>query len=131
MKHTFVSILLGTLLLTPLAVSAATVDDIQLQLMQLLGRLAAQKAQAADSSLACALVATKTSVAPGEQFALIWNTVGANEPSNGDSVAQWARGGVTTLALDKVGTYKYEFNFYGSGEAKTTCSTVISVRAAR
>jgi hypothetical protein len=130
MRHTLISGLLGLTLLAPAAASAATVEDIQLQLMQVLGRLAAQKAQMSGDALACALVATKSSVAINEGFALIWNTVGANEPSSGDSASQWARAGITSLAPNKPGLYKYELVFYGSGGAKTTCRTFVSVRAA-
>lgn len=128
MRSTFLSAVLGAILLSPIAASAARIDDLQLELMQLLGRFAAQKAQVSDISLACALVATKSSVATREPFALIWNTVGAEEPSNGDTASRLAPAGITTLVLDKPGSYKYELEFYGNGGVKTKCSTKVTVR---
>ncbi|MFA7309724.1 MAG: hypothetical protein WC050_02360, partial [Candidatus Paceibacterota bacterium] len=62
MRSTFLSAVLGAILLSPITASAARIDDLQLELMQLLGRFAAQKAQISDVPLACALVATKPSV---------------------------------------------------------------------
>ena len=132
MTHRIAAAAVGiTLLLAPVVASAATVADMQTQLMYVLGQIAALKAQQSGSPVACAIIASTPSVTAGEPFALIWNSFGAKDPSNDDKVSQWARGGVSTLTVGKPGNYKYEFTFYGVAGGEAKCTAFISVLAAR
>mgnify|MGYP001566347268 FL=1 len=127
-QHPLIATFLGVaLMLAPLIASAATVADIETQLMHVLGQIAALEAQASGNSVACALVASRSSVAVGEPFALIWNSFGAKDPADGGAVSQWARGGISTVTLDKPGNYKYKFTFNGVSGGQTECSTTISI----
>lgn len=121
----------GVFVLMPFAASAASVADIEMQLMHVLGQIAALQAEKSGSTVACALVASRTSVATGEPFALIWNSFGAKDPVDGGGVSQWARGGISTVMLDKPGTFKYKFTFNGVSGGTAECSTQISIRATR
>lgn len=118
-------------MLAPFAASAASVADIETQLMHVLGQIAALQAQASGNPVACELVTSKSSVAVGEPFALIWNSFGAKEPSNTDTASQWARGGISTVTLSRPGNYKYTFTFNGVSGGQTECSTLISIHAAQ
>mgnify|MGYP001558927708 FL=1 len=95
--------------------------------MHVLGRIAALQAEKSGSAVACALVASKSSAAVGEPFSLIWNSYGAKDPADGGAVSQWARGGISTVTLDKPGNYKYKFTFNGVSGGQTECSTTISI----
>jgi hypothetical protein len=117
------------LLSTPMFVSASAVDDIQSRIMHTLGAIAALQAQASSAPVTCALVASKSTVAAGEPFALIWNTFGAAEPANDSIMSQWARGGISTIRIDNPGTYRYELTFNGATGGEATCTTSITVRA--
>ena len=117
--------------LTPFAASAASVTDIETQLMHVLGQIAALKAQQSGRVVVCELIATKASATVGEPFTLIWNSFGAKDPAEGGVVSQWARGGISTVTLNKPGNYKYTFTFNGVLGGQTECSTTISIRAAR
>jgi hypothetical protein len=119
------------LALVPFAVSAASVADIETQVMQVLGQVAALEAQASGNSVACVVVTSAPSVSVGQPFAIIWNTFGAKDPSNADAVSQFARGGISTVTLDKPGTYKYDFVFYGASGGQAKCTALISVKAAQ
>jgi len=116
--------------LMPFAASAASVADIETRLMQVLGQIAALQAQASGNAVACALVASRSSVAAGEPFALIWNSFGAKDPADGGEASEWSRGGISTVTLDKPGNYKYTFTFNGVLGGQTECSTTISIRTA-
>ncbi len=109
--------------LAPFAASAVSVADIETQLMHVLGQIAALQAEKSGSTVACALVASRPSVAAGEPFALIWNSFGAKDPAEGGAESQWERGGVSTVMLDKPGNYKYTFTFNGVSGGQTECST--------
>ena len=125
-----ISLPIGLLLLVaPFFASAATESDIQTQIMFTLGRIAALKAQSSNLPVACAVVASKSSVAVGESFALIWNSFGAKDPLAGGTMSQWARGGISTVHLDAPGTYEYKFVFNGVSGSETTCTARISVRS--
>lgn len=113
----------------PLAASAATLADIETQLMYTLGTVAVLKAEASGSTVACALIASKSSVTVGESFELIWNSFGAKDPTDGDAASQWARGGISTIIVDKPGTHKYEFVFHGVDGSQAKCTTIIVVRS--
>lgn len=114
----------------PLAATASTLNDIELQVMYMLGQIAALKAERSGSSVACALVASTPSAAVHEPFELIWNSFGAQDPADGGPVNQWARGGISTVILDKPGLYRYDFVFYGMSGGRTTCTATIPIRAA-
>lgn len=132
MKHHIIAFAVGAVsVLTPLAASAVSVADIETQLMHVLGQIAALQAEKSGKTVACALVASRSSVAAGEPFALIWNSFGAKDPADGGELSQWARGGISTLRLDKPGNYKYAFTFNGVSGGQTECSTAISIRAAQ
>lgn len=115
------------LMFVPVAVSAASVADIETQLMYVLGQIAALQAQASGNPVACALIASRPSVAVGEPFALIWNSFGAKDPVDGGEVSQWSRGGISTVMMDRPGNYKYKFTFNGVSGGQTECSTTISI----
>jgi hypothetical protein len=70
MKRTFV-VLAFVLLTVPSTISAATVQDLQTQVMYVLGQMAQLQARAAGTQLACMLIATKSAIHAGEQFDLI------------------------------------------------------------
>ena len=132
MTHKIIALYVGVVFtLAPLAASAASVADIETQLMHVLGQIAALKAQASGDTVACALVASKSSAVVGESFSLIWNSFGAKDPSNTDAVSQWARGGISTVSLDKPGNFKYTFTFNGVLGGQAECTALIFIRAAR
>src|SRR3989344_461441 len=112
MKHQTVAFAMGAVFtLTPFAPSAASVADIETQLMHVLGQIAALKAQQSGRVVVCDLIATKASATVGEPFTLIWNSFGAKDPAEGGVVSQWARGGISSVTLNKPGNYKNTFPF--------------------
>src|SRR3989338_515702 len=132
MKHRAVAFATGAVFtLMPFAASAVSVADMETQLMHILGQIAALQAEKSGSAVACALVASKSSVAVGEPFSLIWNSFGAKDPADGGELSQWARGGISTLRLDKPGNNKYTFTFNGVSGGRTDGSTTVSIHAAR
>jgi hypothetical protein len=127
MKRLFATLSLIALF-APVAASAATVADIETQIRFLLGQVAFLESQASGAPVTCALVASRTSVKVGESFELIWNTYGAQAPSN-DGPSQFAQSGIETITIDTAGVFKYDMTFYGENNAQTTCTAKLQVTA--
>lgn len=100
------------------------------ELLHLLAQIAFLKAEQSGSAIGCALVAGKQAVALGETFVLAWSSYGANDVGQGQG-SEWARNGITTLKLEKPGTYRYEFVFYNAVREKATCRAEVRVVAGR
>ena len=115
-------------IVVPLVASATTVGDIETEVMYMLGQIAVLKAEQDRSPVACALVASTTSVAAHAPFELIWNSFGAKDPANTDTVSQWAQSGISTVILDTPGIYEYKFVFYGVSGGSATCMMRITIR---
>lgn len=112
-----------TLAAVPLFASAGTLEDLELQIRSLLTTVAVLQAAESGASSACAVVASKTSVAVNEPFLLMWGSYGGTDPS----ANHWPPTGVFTIKLDKPVKKKYTLDFYGSDGATSSCSVVVSV----
>lgn len=132
MSTKFAASVLGIVLMTAPALTLAdTPEDMYMKIQHVLGQIATIHAERNGAPVACALVATKQSVAVGESFQLIWNSFGANDPAEGGAMSQWARGGATRVIVSEPGVRTYRFNFYSKGGARAICETKVAVTPAQ
>jgi hypothetical protein len=129
-----VSVSLGLFLVaTPAFALADAFTPLQLQVQHLTAIAAALEAQAialqSGRSLACAAVASKTTVQVHEQFALAWGSVGAEAPVPNE--AMWTQNGVQEISIDTPGTHTYSFTFFATNDATTSCTAKILVTPAQ
>ena len=113
-------------LMAPAFASAATVQDLENQVMYLLGQVAFLKSQSVGTPVECALVVSRASAKVGEPFELIWNTYGALSPSN-NGTSQYAQNGVQSVTLGKSGIFEYKMTFNGQNASQTTCKASVSI----
>lgn len=130
MRNRLIGIVAVLMMSMPLTAHALIDERMSNELLHLLAQVAFLKAEQSGNAIGCALVASKQVVAPGETFVLAWSSYGANDPGQGQG-SEWARNGITTLKLEKPGTYRYEFVFYNAVREKTTCRADVGVVAAR
>jgi hypothetical protein len=114
------------LIASPAPLAAASIEDLQTQVMYVLGQMAQLQARASGASLSCMLIATKTQVHAGEEFTLIWNTYGAVDPSD-EGPSQYAPRGIAHITFDKTGTLTYMVPFTGGNGAQTTCTAAVTI----
>ncbi|HVU75385.1 MAG TPA: hypothetical protein VHD38_00930 [Candidatus Paceibacterota bacterium] len=125
MKKLFAVISLITLT-APVFAAADSVRDAEEQVMFMLGRTAAIQAFASGTQVACGLVTSKAVVRVGEPYELIWNTYGAQDPSdNGPS--QFAPRGILTVTMQKSGVFTYKIPFFGVNGGQATCFAKITI----
>ena len=119
--------ILGLLLCTtPLIASADTLSDQMDQMRFDLFKTAAAQAGFDSLKPACALKVSASSVKVHETFILAWGAWGTLDS---DTIKNtWAPTGAAQIALDKPGTYKYQFTFFGAAGVKAVCEALISVK---
>ena len=116
---------------SPALALADALTPAQVKIQQLTAVIAALQAQeaalASGNPLACAALASKTSVRVNEPLALAWGSVGAMDPADNPSKPMWAQNGVSDLSIRQAGTWTYSFTFYSATGATTTCNATIIV----
>lgn len=125
MKKLFVGLVMFALVSPAFAV-ADSVRDAEEQVMFMLGRTAALQAIEQGTGVACGLVTSKAVVRVGEPYELIWNTYGAQDPSeNGPS--QFAPRGILTVTMQRSGVFTYKIPFFGVNGGQATCFAKITI----
>ena len=123
--RTIVSTFLGlTLLFMPFAASADTLIDPFDQIRFLLSHIAASKVHNDLSKPSCVVLASAQSVRVNERFILAWGSSGMDE---GNTKNIWTPNGITVVALDTPGIYRYGFDFFGKDNTKTSCEVRVTV----
>lgn len=128
MKKKVVALCAILALATPALALAASTQETNVQLQQLMVATAALEAQVLSlqtgNPLACVVLVSKKSVQVNEPFIIAWGAVGARDESGEGAVAP---NGLSWVAFDKAGTWKYGFSFTSSAGAATSCSASITV----
>lgn len=106
-------------LLAPLAAAADAAIPLGPSPEQLLAREAFLKAESDGVPVACAVKASKASVAVNEAFALWWG-------SYGSAGGGWSPTGSYTIVASAKGVYGYKFSFV-NGTSSATCHSTVSV----
>jgi hypothetical protein len=125
MKKLFAAITLIALT-APVLAMADSVRDAEEQVMFMLGRTAAVQAMAQGTQVACGLVTSKSVVRVGEPYELIWNTYGAQDPSD-SGPSQFAPRGILTVTMRQSGTFTYKIPFFGVNGGQATCFAKITI----
>lgn len=118
---------------SPAFALADAASDAQVQIQHIAVAAAALEAQILSiqtgQPLACAVFVSKSLVKVGEPLVLAWGAVGAVDKSNDPTSGELAPNGVTPVALEKAGTWKYTFTFSSASGATTSCAATIRVSA--
>lgn len=113
------------------AMAEHTHSSIEEQVTQLLTTAANLQAQInamqAQATLACAVFSSAKAVHVNQPFILAWGSVGAMSPGDDQTMSVYVPNGSQKVIMDRLGTWKYSFDFYDAAGHKTTCSTVILV----
>lgn len=127
MNKFFAALILGTLL-APAFVAADSTYGVQPTLGQLLSRLAALQAMLESKPMGCVLATAPQAVTAGVPFTLAWGSYGTDEGAAPAGVSTWTNNGEQTLVISTPGKRKYEFDFYGTGAGKITCTLIVNVQ---
>ncbi len=109
------------------AFASADSFGIQPTLGQLLSRIAALEAILANTSINCAVTATKSTVKVGEPFTIAWGSYGADAKYSTDPQNAYSENGEQTMLMDAPQSRIYKFTFFGPNGIQKTCEQKIVV----
>lgn len=109
------------------ALVSADSFGIQPTLGQLLTRIAALESILANTSINCAVTATKSVVRAGESFTIAWGSFGADPKYSNDPQNSYAINGEQTMQIDTPEIRTYHFTFFGQNGMMITCDQTITV----
>lgn len=124
-KKILTALVISSIMLPTLA--SADSFGIQPTLGQLLTRIAALQAILGNTSINCAVAATKTTVQVGEPFTIAWGSFGADPKYSTDPQNRYDINGEQTVQIDRPETRTYHFTFFGQNGTHKTCEQTITV----
>jgi|SRR3989344_2814462 len=113
------------LLVSPLFASADVFQNGLEQARFLLTRMSAVEADFNPMNVRCMVSVSTTTPRIGERFLLAWGSWGLTDTNNVRN--PWTQNGAYVIVIDKPGTYRYPFTFYGA-LGVTTCETRVIVK---